>query len=83
MNSCERASELTSASDDRKLSASEFLGLWIHRALCPPCRAYRRQMIKLRERTRELGEAPPRGVALDETAKDRIRERLAARKPPE
>ena len=83
MNSCERASELTSASYDRKLSPQEFLGLWIHRALCPPCRAYLRQMNKLRERIHELGDAPPRGAGLDDSAKDRIRERLAARKSPE
>lgn len=83
MNSCERAAELTSASYDRKLKPLEFLGLWIHRALCPPCRAYRRQMHRLREHIHDLGDTQPRGAALDDSAKDRIRARLAARKSPE
>jgi hypothetical protein len=83
VKSCERAAELTSASYDRKLRPAEIFGLWVHRALCPPCRAYRRQMNKLREHIHELGDAPPREHALDESAKQRIRERLAARKSPE
>ena len=83
MRSCERASELTSASYDRRLSAAEFVGLWIHRALCGPCRAYRHQMLRLRTRVRELGDTPAPGATLDTSAKDRIRERLAARKPTE
>lgn len=83
MYSCERVSELTSTAHDRKLRAPEIFGLWIHRALCPPCRAYLRQMNKLRERIHELGDAPPREATLDASAKERIRERLAARKSPE
>ncbi len=81
MYSCERASELTSMSYDRRLRATEFIGLWIHRALCAPCRAYRRQMNTLRERVNELADAPPREHTLDDSAKERIRARLAARKP--
>lgn len=83
MRSCERASELTSASYDRRLSAAEFISLWVHRALCGPCRAYRRQMLRLRARARELGDTPAPGPTLDTRAKDRIRERLAAQKPEE
>lgn len=83
MYSCNRVSELTATAYDRKLSATETFGLWIHRALCPPCRAYRRQMNKLRERVHELGDTTPRELTLDAGAKERIRERLAARKQPE
>jgi hypothetical protein len=80
MYSCDRVSELSSTAHDRKLRASEIIGLWLHRALCPPCRAYLRQMNKLRDRMRELGDAPPREATLEASAKERIRERLAARK---
>ena len=83
MRSCERAAELTSVSYDRRLSPAEYIGLWLHRALCGPCRAYRRQMLRLRARARELGDTPVPGTTLDRRAKDRIRERLAARKPAE
>lgn len=83
MKSCERASELTSASYDRRLTPTEFIGLWIHRALCEPCRIYRRQMLKLREHAGKLGDTPPPDAALDTAAKDRIRERLRAGKPTE
>ncbi|MGR9090100.1 MAG: hypothetical protein ACU85U_05920 [Gammaproteobacteria bacterium] len=83
MRSCERASELTSASFDRKLTAMEFVGLWVHRALCAPCRAYRQQLLRLRKRARELDNTPAPDITLDAGAKDRIRERLAARKPTE
>lgn len=82
MYSCERVSELTSTAHDRKLSAAETFGLWIHRALCPPCRAYLRQLNRLREHVRTLGDTKSSGATLDASAKERIRERLAARKPP-
>jgi len=78
MRSCERASEITSASLDRRLTPTEFIGLWIHRAVCGPCRVYRRQMLMLRERVRNLENEPAGDARLETSAKDRIRERLRA-----
>ncbi len=58
MVSCDKASTLTSASLDRRLTLGELVGLWMHRAICGPCRAYRKQLLLMRRRARRLGETP-------------------------
>jgi hypothetical protein len=76
MRSCEQASTVASAAFDRRLTVSEFIGLWIHRALCGPCRIYRKQLLAMRQRARTLTEETPTAAPLDSSAKDRIRTRL-------
>ena len=76
MVSCEKASNVASAAFDRRLTVAEFVGLWVHRALCGPCRIYRKQLLAIRERARVLGEETPDTTPLDDAVKDRIRARL-------
>ena len=76
MVSCEKASNVASAAFDRRLSVSEFVGLWIHRALCGPCRIYRKQLLAMRKRARALGEQTHDAAPMDDAVKDRIRARL-------
>ena len=76
MRSCEQASTVASAAFDRRLTVSEFIGLWIHRALCAPCRIYRKQLIAMRQRASTLAEEAPTDAPMDGSAKDRIRARL-------
>jgi hypothetical protein len=78
MVNCDKASTLTSASLDRRLTLREFVGLWVHRAVCGPCRAYRKQLLLMRRRARRLGGAPVAAAPMDDAAKDRIRARLRA-----
>lgn len=84
MRSCEKASRLASIAHDRRLTPREFVGLWIHRAICGPCRIYRKQLHTLRNAARDLNHAQT--VAMDDPARERIRARLretAANEPPE
>ena len=77
MVNCDKASTLTSASLDRRLTFREIIGLWVHRAVCGPCRAYRKQLLLMRRRARALGETPSAAAPMDDAAKDRIRARLS------
>ncbi len=76
MIDCERASTLTLAEQDRRLGLRERIALALHRLVCAPCRFYRRQMDALRRAAAGLEEPPASG--LDDAARRRIRERLAA-----
>ena len=75
MRSCKAASELTSINQDRALSIKERVSLFIHRMICAPCRAYKKQMHLLQ---RELGkvseEDKPANVSLNDDARRRILE---------
>ena len=48
MMSCRRASECTEDELEGRLSWAQRLNLKLHRFLCPMCRAYHRQVLKLR-----------------------------------
>lgn len=76
MMNCEKASTLASAAFDRKLSLVEFLGVWAHRIICAPCRAYRKQLLTLRRHLVRLGDDAAPAAPMDSAAKDRIRARL-------
>lgn len=82
MVSCDKASTLTSASLDRRLTLREFIGLWVHRAVRGPCRAYRKQLLLMRRRARALGATPLAAAPMDDAAKDRIRARLRGTSGP-
>jgi hypothetical protein len=56
--SCQRASELTSASMDRRLTLGERAKLRGHQMICRGCRAYRRQLAIIRQALRVLERHP-------------------------
>ena len=66
---CEKASTLALASFDRKLSLAELVNVWVHRLICGPCRAYRKQLLTMRRHIGHLDDL----TALDEL---RLREFL-------
>lgn len=76
MLNCEQASTLASQALDRKLSWVESIGAWAHRVICAPCRAYRKQLLIMRRRGRQLGDELTTEVSMDDAAKERIRARL-------
>ena len=83
MRSCEKAATLLSEQIDRRLTPGEWIGLAIHRALCGPCRTYRRQLLTLRERASALRDAPPADATMQDDVKSRIRDRLRNAAKPE
>jgi|ETNmetMinimDraft_35_1059890.scaffolds.fasta_scaffold221887_1 Holliday junction resolvasome RuvABC endonuclease subunit len=82
MLNCEKASTMASAALDRKLTVAEFIGLWIHHAVCGPCRAYRKQLHAMRRYAQRLREERTAGPRIDSAAKDRIRARLREKQAP-
>lgn len=76
MLSCEKASTVASTALDRRLTVAEFIGLWLHRAICGPCRIYRKQLLVMRARARQLAQQTTFTEPMDNDAKDRIRARL-------
>ena len=75
MRSCKAASELTSINQDRNLRLGERISLFVHRMICAPCRAYKKQMLLLQ---RELGKVTdddsPTNTSLNDDARQRILE---------
>jgi hypothetical protein len=63
--SCKKAAQLVSASMDRRLSTRERLSLGFHLLLCGMCRAYRRQLMLIRELLRDQMELGPSGDDVD------------------
>lgn len=80
MLSCRETAELVSQGLDRPLGWGERLGLRLHLLLCAGCRRFERQIARLRAALRGIGrgeDAP--GPSLPAEARNRIRQRLAAR----
>lgn len=79
MVTCEQATTLALAAQDRTLSRGERLRLGIHRLLCAPCRIYRRQLQIMRTIGARLREPPATAaVTLAADVRARLRERLRA-----
>ncbi|MGR8920518.1 MAG: zf-HC2 domain-containing protein [Gammaproteobacteria bacterium] len=78
MINCERVAALTREGRDRPLGRWLTLKLTIHRFICGPCRFYKRQLDTLGRAAAALGEDAGAQVAMDDAARDRIRERLRA-----
>ncbi len=49
MLKCKEACVLLSQSQDRTLTLSERLSVWVHLAVCPHCRRYRKQLKFIRK----------------------------------
>lgn len=79
MVTCEQATTLALAAQDRTLSRGQRLRLGIHRLLCAPCRIYRRQLQIMRAVGARLREPPAMAtVTLAADVRARLRERLRA-----
>lgn len=80
MVNCREASRLASIAFDRALSPGERIRLGIHRALCAPCRVYKRQLQVMREVALRLRDSPlsTDGAKLPEDSRARLRAGLQA-----
>ena len=80
MRSCKTVSELTALNKIRTLSVTEKIAIFIHRAICAPCRAYKRQIERLHG---ELGQVKTEDLLseseLNADARRRILENIQAR----
>jgi hypothetical protein len=76
--SCRQASRLQSETLERKLSASQRLGLRIHLLVCKWCRRYGAQVRFLHEAAHKHPEEvlEPASQKLPDAARERIRQRL-------
>lgn len=73
MITCRRASELASASLDRKLRYAERIAFAIHALMCRVCRSYRRHLRFLQRACRELENHVSDEIVLSDAARERIR----------
>ena len=79
MRSCKTASELTTLDQVRPLSLTEKISLLVHRAICAPCRAYKKPMDRLRGELSEISEQESaRGADLGSDARRRILDNIQA-----
>ena len=75
---CRESVVLLSAAQDRPLNRTERWALRMHLLICRPCRAYRRQIARLRQLARDAlirlegGEQLP-GLGLSDEARQRLR----------
>lgn len=78
MLTCRQASQLVSESLDRPLTLSERLRVRLHLFVCTACERFVRQLKLLSNAWRSArgGESPAPVAKLDDSARDRIRERL-------
>lgn len=56
MLSCEEVSRRISESFERKLSVWEQMQLWTHLSLCRICSAFRKDLVEIRQTTRQYAE---------------------------
>jgi hypothetical protein len=81
MLSCKDVTKLVSESMDRSLPLGKRVGVRLHLLICRFCERYRRQLLRLREASRQLalaGEMPGKLFpgTLSPEARDRIRRAL-------
>lgn len=77
---CDEAVRVANRGLDEPLSLSQRLGLAIHRLICGPCRLYRKQLEAMRGVAQKLAEPQASGAALDDGARERLRQRLRSHK---
>ena len=65
MMKCTQATQMLSEKLERPLNTSEKLSLGMHTAMCPACRQFGRQMLRLRDLTQRYVTTP------DETTTER------------
>jgi hypothetical protein len=81
MLSCRDVTRLISESMDRSLPLRKRIGVRVHLLICKFCARYERQLLRIRETVRRLGEAGETaggtlGEPLSEEARERIRKSL-------
>lgn len=76
---CQNATRLLDQRPDRTLPWGPRASLWLHLRYCPYCKRYAKQTVLLAEWARASASAQEQaGPGLSATAKQRMRERLAA-----
>ncbi len=85
MLNCKDVSKLVSESLDRKLPFWARVGLWMHLGMCRVCWGFRRDLVHIRNETRQHSEAIERDVhetdvKLSEETRQRMKRLLA---PPQ
>ena len=79
MRSCKTVSELTALNKVRPLSMMEKVSIFIHRAICAPCRAYKKQMDRLQGELAQISDQDAPGDSdLGNEARRRILENIRA-----
>ena len=73
---CDEAVRVANLGLDQPLSLGQRLGLAVHRLICGPCRLYRKQLEAMRGIARKLAEPQASGAALDDAARERLRQSL-------
>ena len=82
MKSCKIASELSSIETHRRLTFWEKGSLAIHRMICAPCRAYKKQIHFMNKQLAKITEHDnPQKFTLDDEARKRISEKI--KNPPD
>lgn len=85
MLSCKDVSELLSESLDRKLPLWKRLSLWTHLGMCRLCRAFRKDLLHLHDRTRQQaeeieGDTSAPQVTLPDESRERLKRLLESHK---
>ena len=73
---CREATRLTLLYQDQPLGLGQQVVLALHRLICAPCRAYRRQVETIRRLSQQLSGTPSPESNLDSGARERIRAKL-------
>ena len=77
MLNCKTVSELTSVDQHRSLSLFERVSMTIHRMICAPCSAYKKQMDVMNEQLFEIKDVDIKTkTVLSDDARRRIQEKL-------
>ena len=77
MRSCKVASELTAIEGHRRLSLSERISLGIHRVICAPCRAYKKQFRHFNKAMQQINEQDvSRKFNMDDQVRQRISDKM-------
>ncbi|MBW2701669.1 MAG: zf-HC2 domain-containing protein [Deltaproteobacteria bacterium] len=75
MMTCKEYSKLLSESMEHQLPLGQRAAVFLHGAMCTPCKGYKRTLAMVRQVSREL--ADDEGASLSEEARERIRKALA------
>lgn len=77
MRSCKTASELSSIEVHRRLTIREKGALTIHRMICAPCRAYKKQIQSMNKQLSKINEQDvEQKYTLDDDARRRLSEKI-------
>ncbi len=76
---CEEADRIRSVAASETLTRAERIGGSLHTALCRSCRNARRQVERLDQALRDLGESPAQPSPMPEAGRERIARAMSER----